>query len=115
MKPLLDALRGARKIEIWIIIAILCALMVLGLGDGQRSETGANGDEYRLQRILSRIDGAGEVGVMLSESDGKLQGCVVAAEGAREIAVMLQLQRAVQALTGLDLEHIEIVPSGRWG
>ena len=115
MKPLLEALGGARKIEIWLIIVLLCVLIVLCLGDSKSGETAADSDEYRLGRILSRIEGAGDVSVMLSQSEGELQGCVVAAEGAREVRVMLQLQRAVQAITGLELDRIEIVQSGRWG
>lgn len=111
MKPLLDALRGARKIEIFLLIAVLCALLVLCLGSPQADVQDASGEELRLQRILGQIEGAGKVSVMLTDDDGGAQGCVVAAQGAGDISVLLELQRAVRALTGLELDRIEIVQS----
>ena len=63
-----------------------------------------------MQRILSKIDGAGRVHVMIARDDGgDCTGVVVVASGAEDVEVMLRLQRAVQALTDLELSQIEIV------
>lgn len=112
MKRLIEALKPARKLEIWIVLAALAVLLVLGLGSG--SDAGANPEEERMAHILSEIEGAGRVKVMLSgDAGGGYTGAVIAASGAEDIAVMLRLQRAVQTLTGLEAGDIEIVKSGR--
>ena len=108
MKQLCELLKGARRIEFWVAAAAVCALLALAMGSG---DSGAESDEARMQRILSRIEGAGQVTVMLSGADGAVEGAVVAASGAGDARVVLELQRAVRALTGLDLEKIEIVKS----
>ena len=109
MKQLGEMLKGARRIEFWIAAAAICALLALALGGGTSSVS--DDTEARMERILSRIYGAGKVTVMLSGADGTPGGAVVAASGADDFRVILELQRAVQALTGLDLEKIEIVKS----
>ena len=106
MKQLGELLRGARRIEFWIAAVAVCALLALAMGGGNSSTGDA---EARMERILSRIDGAGRVTVMLSGEEGAVEGVVVAASGAGNARVVLELQRAVRALTGLELEKIEIV------
>ena len=110
MKQLGEMLRGARRIEFWIAAAAICALLALSMGGG---DSGAEDTEARMERILSRIEGAGRVTVMLSGEEGAIEGAVVAASGAGDARVVLELQRAVRALTGLELEKIEIVKSKR--
>ena len=109
MKQLGELLKGARRIEFWIAAAAVCALLALALGGG--TNTRADDVEARMERILSRIEGAGRVTVMLSGVEGAPEGAVVAASGADSARVVLELQRAVQALTGLELGKIEIVKS----
>ena len=109
MKQLGEMLKGARRIEFWIAVAAACALLALALGGGAGSEP--VGTEARMERVLSRIEGAGRVTVMLSDAEGAPVGAVVAASGADDVRVALELQRAVRALTGLELEQIEIVKS----
>ena len=111
MKRLGELLRGARRIEIWIAAAAICALLALSLGDG-RDTGSASESEARLERVLSRIEGVGRVTVMLAGEEDAPTGAVVAASGADDVRVALELQRSIRALTGLDLERIEIVKSG---
>ena len=117
MKRLMEALRSARKIEVLLITAVLCIMFLLYIGDGGRqSGQEASTEEIQMQQLLSRIEGAGEVSVMLARNEkGEAAGAVVVAQGADDIRVVLELQRSVHALTGLDLEHIEIVKSGEGG
>lgn len=108
MKQLFATLKAARWLELTIAAGLICILLVLALGSG--SGDAANEEEVRMQRILSRIEGAGRVSVMISEDgSGGCAGVVVVASGAEDVGVMLRLQRAVQALTDLDLDRIEIV------
>lgn len=112
MKQLFEALRAARKIELLVIAAVLCALLLLYMGDGEGGA--ANEAEARMERVLSRIEGAGRVSVMISEgAGGEIVGAVVVAGGADDLHVSLELQRAVQTLTGLELEQIEVAKSER--
>lgn len=109
----MEALKSARKIEILLIAAAICTLLVLWMGGGADTTAGASDEEARMERILSRIEGAGSVSVMISPAEDGAAGVVVAAPGADDLRVMLELQRAVRALTGLELDRIEIVKSER--
>ena len=111
MKRILEMFRSARKIE-FLIAVVIAALLVLILIDQGGFGSQANGPEARLERLLSRIDGAGKVSVMLSGAEDTLNGCVVVAGGADDVGVALKMQRAVMAATDLPLEKIEIIPSG---
>ena len=108
MKQLFETIRAARWLELAIAAGLVCVLIVLALGSTNGSA--ASDEEARMQRILSRIDGAGRVSVMLARNDaGECTGVVVVASGAEDVKVMLRLQRAVHALTNLELSQIEIV------
>lgn len=108
MKQLFETIRAARWLEPIILIALVCILILIALGSGGGST--ASDEEARMQRILSKIDGAGRVHVMIARDDGgECTGVVVVASGAEDVEVMLRLQRAVQALTDLELSQIEIV------
>jgi len=115
LKRLVEALRSAHKIELLVIVLFLCILLLLFSGNqGSNPDWQAEGDELRMQRLLSRIQGAGKVSVMLAEDEQEgIIGAVVVSPGADDVRVMLELQRAVQALTKLEIEQIEIVKSER--
>lgn len=69
-------------------------------------------DELRMQQLLKSINGSGKVTVMLAKDEqNQITGAVVVSSGADNIRKMLEMQRVVQILTGLQLEDIEIVKS----
>ena len=108
MKQVFETIKAARWLELAIAAGLVCVLIVLALGSG--GESAASDEEARMERILSKIDGAGRVNVMLArDGAGACTGAVVVASGAEDVEVMLRLQRAVQALTKLELSQIEIV------
>ena len=114
----MEKLRGARHIE-WVMLAIaLAALILLGVGGSSDSGEESTRLERRLESILSCIEGAGRVRVLVhSEEEAaafayqeeKTAGVLVVAEGAGNLKVNMELQRAVQALLGLQAEQIEIL------
>ncbi len=113
MKQFLNALRAARKLELCILTLALAVALLLLVNSGGMNGGEASGEERRMQRILSAIDGAGRVRVMLSsDANGGYTGAVIAASGANEILVQLRIQSAVQTLTGLELERIDVVRLG---
>lgn len=106
-----NALKSARKIEWFLLLAAAAVLLVLIIGGADVQE---DDPDQRLARFLSEIEGAGKVQVLLStDESGAYSGAVIATQAAENISVVLQLQHAVRALTGLDLEQIEIVKLGR--
>ena len=113
MKQFIEAFKTARKTEIILIAAALCALLFC-LTEGNTNERIATEEELRIQHILSQIEGAGEVQVMISTDEtGAYQGAIIAAVGAEQIYVKLELLQAMHTLTGMDLEQIDVVESKR--
>ncbi len=117
---LLATLRGVRHLE-WIALAAAVALvLMLMLNSAQEREAPASDETGRIEAVLSSVLGAGKVKVLLKEagdqaafsqgaSGAKPEGVVVVAEGAGDIRVALELQRAVRALLGIELERIEVL------
>lgn len=113
MKLLIEAFKSARKTEIILIIAAVCALAVCMCGPAGDSISSSD-EEKRMGHILSQIEGAGKVQVMLSnEGEASRRGAVVIASGAGQIDVQIKLQQAVHTLTGLELNRIEVIESKR--
>ena len=112
MKRILEAFRAARKIEIVLVLVFIAVMAVIVLDKGNFAVSGANSEEMRLERLLNHIECAGNLEVMLSGGDGEYRSCVVVADGANDMRVVLKLQRAVQAALDIPLEDIEIIPSG---
>ena len=112
MKKMLDMLKGARRIELFLALAVAAVLLLQAAGTF--SAGGGTELERRLAGILSQIDGVGRVRVMVTENaDGEAEGVLVVAEGANDVGVCLQLQYAVQTLLGTEAARIEIVQYAR--
>lgn len=112
MNQLLAALRSARKIELLVILAAVCALIVMGMSGSDAGETISTQEELRMERVLSQLEGAGRVRVMLAaDESGAYTGAVAVCPGAEDVRVCLEIQRALHTLTGLELDRIEVVKS----
>lgn len=112
LKLLIEAFKSARKTEIILIIAAVCALLACVYASDSSNGTSTD-TEMRMAHILSQIEGAGRVEVMLADDESNLQGAVIVAAGADEIEVHLKIQQAVHAMTGLELNRIEVIESKR--
>lgn len=114
MKQLKNALKTLRISQWLLLAAAICILAIIGMGNTENRASLSTEEEKRMERILSEIEGAGKTTVMISCGEGnEKHGVVVAASGIKNIQTMLEMQRAVQTLTGLDLNQIEIVISER--
>ena len=116
IRQALQKLRGARHIE-WALLAGVLAAALL-LSGGQQENSASTDLERRMENVLSVIEGAGRVRVLVNQteaaavfSDQSAQpsGVIVVAEGAGNMKVRLELQRAVQALLGVEAGQIEIL------
>ena len=122
-------LKSIKHIE--IIIAVLFALIVLlvyfsttsslGSAKTQNLSLGASYAtqvEAKLENLLSKIDGAGKIDVMIMcESEGvqtedqipNIKSAVVVASGASDVFVRLEIIKAVEALLKIDAKNIEVL------
>ena len=92
----------------WILAALmLCAMLCLLLGAPSETDTT---EESRISRVLSAIQGAGDVEVAVYYKDAVPCGAVVVAQGAQDVAVQLRLASAVTTLLGIDQSRVAIYP-----
>ena len=116
MKKLLETLRAARYFEVGLLIVALAALGLVWM-NGHPSNGAEAGTvmEQRLSHLLEQIDGAGKVSAMIAQDeDGNVVGAVIVASDLRSVRARLEIESAVQALLGIELEHIRVI-SGRGG
>ena len=106
------ALKGLRFGEALLAVAVLAACVLLW----SRS-AGSTGLEGRMERVLSQVEGAGRVRVLLNgvQDDSPVTGAVIVAEGADSVRVLLELQRAAATLLNLDLNQVEVLNMGEAG
>lgn len=106
------------KAALWMACAlgVLAVLMALG-GNGETSAQSQT--EQRIAEVLSAITGAGQVEVALfyaqegagaygNQQTAAPTGAVVVAQGAGDLAVRLQLIRAVRTLLGLPENAVDV-------
>ena len=109
-----------RMTGMWLAgVFALLALMLALLPEGTQT---ASQQEKRIAEVLGAIEGAGRVEIVLFDAspkaygeNGSPTGAVVVAEGADDLAVRLQLIRAVRTLLSLpenavDVFAMEVVP-----
>jgi len=94
----------------WLIAALaLCVTICLLMGSS--GTTAANDTQAQLCRVLSAMEGAGNVEVALYYgADSVPCGALVVADGATEIAVQLRLTNAVSTLLSLDPGSVAVYP-----
>lgn len=122
--------KGAR-IAVYLALGALALLICLSGGgascsltrekkqaDEKAAETGAFGSdatERKLEQILSKMDGAGRVKVMLtyanaheSGEEGNVRGVIVLAEGGANFAVKNSIIAAVSTVLGIEEKCVEV-------
>ena len=106
---LMRTLRGARKAELYLLIAALAVLALCLLNNG-REESRSADMETRLEQALSCVEGAGKIQVMITEdTEGLPQGVLIVCEGADDLRVCLSLEQAVRTLLNVERSRIEII------
>lgn len=64
--------------------------------------------EKRIESILSKISGVGEVSVLLTYADDSLEGTIIVSEGASDSKIKTKIVNAVEAVTGLGKHKIQV-------
>lgn len=113
MKALLNHLKAARHIEFFAALIVLAIIAMLFLNAQDSPTDDASMLERRLERLLSSMDGAGRVRVMVTEGvDGHIAGAVVVAEGLDGIKTALEMQSALKTLLDIDTSRVQIIGRG---
>ena len=119
-------LKSIKHIEILVAVLfgiILLTLYLTTINTGKvYEETSGSGYAYelenRLENVLSNIDGAGNVEVMVMLAEGaelesgvvpKISSVIVVAGGADNYKVKLEILKACEALLNLPTTNIEIL------
>ncbi len=114
------------KYVVFILVGLLILVLCIPTGTGtkqlvsEESEVTSGDLEAQLERVLSAMEGVGEVKVMITTEDtkdvfgtksstAKVCGVVVVAEGAGSATVNARISEAVKALFSIDVHKISIV------
>ena len=126
MKDLLLRLRAALTPQALLVLALM--LLALGGMNVFRSPHEHEDIERRASRMLSAVQGAGDVEVVIQMRQITAQGdtfhsqmqeipcgAVAVAQGADDPIVRMQLEQALCALLGLPASSVSIVMGGKGG
>jgi len=112
------AIKGAKRME-WIILVAVCAALILLFASQSAPEGQKTALEARMEAVLSAVRGAGRVRVLVAgEGDSQafaqqdaqaVRGVVIVADGADDVRVALELAAAAQALLGVDADKIQVL------
>ncbi len=100
--------RSPVRARTWALLALLAVAALVLLSSGVHSSDVRSETEARLERVLSEVEGAGRVKVMVFEGTDGETGVLVVATGARDVGVRLRLQTAVQTVLGIDNARIDV-------
>ena len=110
--PFAKKLAGIKNLKIMIVAVIIAIGLIIysGVSEKKTEEVSAvmDEEETRLSKVLSSIEGAGQVEVMIVREDGVVTGVLVVAEGAKDIGVMLKLLDATSTVMGVDKSVVEV-------
>lgn len=105
----------AQKPALLLVLALLlCGLVLLP----RQGDSGMTSEEERLSRVLSCIEGAGQVRVTVyyqgresafSSAAQQAVGAVAVAQGAGDINVRLNLTQALMRLLDLDAQSVLVL------
>lgn len=102
---------------LWLAAALIAALLLWAFAGGTGQSGDASQEERRIAEVLGAIEGAGRVEVALffgqdanafGAAGSAPTGAVVVAQGAGDMAVRLQLIRAVRTLLGLPETAVDV-------
>ena len=122
----MDRLRAALSPQAFALLLALALFAALGFGGVERDQAASL--EERASQVLSQVEGAGKVRVVISmrsagvhttalgrQNQGEEQvpsGAVAVAQGADDPFVCAQLMQALCALLGLPASSVSVISGG---
>ena len=125
MQQLSAWFRDHRRWEWLLPLGFLAAVLFIYAalyGGGSPAAESRDPQEKALEEILSLVEGAGQVRVMIAKEESvsafsssdtakeTISGVIVAAEGADSVAVRIKLAQAVMTALNTDPDQVEILP-----
>lgn len=110
---LFQRFKSIKHIE--IIIAVIFAVIVLliylsSVNPVQKTQSSVGTNlETRLESILSDIEGAGNVSVLINNTDNQIDGVIIVASGADDVFVKMNILKAVETVLKIPTAQIEIL------
>ena len=98
---------------ILLCVGILLVVIAIPTGNGEQVISENTDLERRLESILSKIEGCGEVHVMITEDDKEaVQGIAVAAAGGDNPSIVSEITEVVKALFDIETHKIKVIKGG---
>ncbi len=120
LQEVLSSIRGAGQVEVMITYETgpeLVPAMSTDVNSNTSETTGGSGSTSSQRTESSRpatVSGSdGTQPIVLTEKQPEVRGVIVVAEGAADIMVMLDLQRAVQTVLNVPASCIEVFERAR--
>ena len=115
MRKVLNFVSDNKKIIIVVvlIIVLIGTIYFINKSNGGTAQTSGSltektPTEAKLTSILNRIDGVGEVDVMITEGENGIEGVVVVCAGANNIMTKSDILNAVSTALKIDKKIIAI-------
>lgn len=101
----LSKIKGAGKVDVMISYSTTAEKIPALDVDTQTSEQGTNSQSQN--PVTAKNNGSDEL-VVLMEVEPKIRGAIIVAEGASDVGVRLDLQRAAQTALDLPASKVEV-------
>lgn len=108
---ILARLRSAKRIEIYGLIIVAAAFILLATNGPIRESNDVFSLETRLESILANINGVKRIDAMITRhgDEGEITGVLIVVEGMNDMRTYLEIQSAVQTLLDIELSQIKII------
>lgn len=112
----LSKIRGAGRVEVLItyetsneVVTATLSQTDVNVSESDRNGSQSHSEQRKEVTEVATVSGQnGQEPIILYQKEPKVRGVIVVAEGASDPFVRLDLQRAVQAVTGASLNNIEV-------
>ncbi len=94
----------------WALLAALLLLCLLFASSGRDERNVKTDLEIRMERMLGKVEGAGETSILINQENEEVRGVLIMCEGAGNIAVRLRVQEAARAILNIPNEQIHVMP-----
>lgn len=100
-----------KNIKIIVLVFIIAVALIIysSVATSSESVSYMSDEEMRLASILSSVNGAGDVEVMISQSGNQISGVLVLADGANNPLVRIRLVEATSSALGIDYTLVSVM------
>ncbi len=102
-----------QQILVLLCVGILLIVIAVPTKETPRHTFQSNDLETRLEKILSQIDGIGEVHVMITmNEEDQVQGIAVSSQSGDRATIAKEIVEVVRALFDIETHKIKVIKGG---